>query len=142
MSTPANPVDPKRGRSAAIAIVIAFLAIVGLLLYGVLVSDRADREALPSPLIGKPAPEFSLPVLPSPGGWCRRRNCRQPYLLNVWARVPGLRVEHPLSPLAEPSLRVSAKLEGRSLRAMRWLEQFATPTGCCGLRHLRPRWGI
>ena len=40
-----------------------FLALVGLLFYGVLVSDRPDRESLPSPLIGKPAPEFSLPVL-------------------------------------------------------------------------------
>ena len=47
-------------RSAAIAIVVGFLALLGLLLYGVRQSDRADRESLPSPLIGRAAIDWGI----------------------------------------------------------------------------------
>ena len=45
---------------------VAFLLIAALLAAGVWLSRRDNREALPSPLIGKPAPEFALPVLQDP----------------------------------------------------------------------------
>ena len=45
----------------------AFAALAALLFAGVMLSRNQDREALPSPLIGKPAPEFELPVLHEPG---------------------------------------------------------------------------
>ena len=53
---------------AAIVIGLVFLSLMGLLLYGVSQSGRANRDALPSPLIGKPAPAFALPVLHE-AGW-------------------------------------------------------------------------
>ena len=43
-----------------------FIALAALLAAGVWMSRRPDRDALPSPLIGKPAPEFSLPELFDP----------------------------------------------------------------------------
>ena len=132
MSTPSPASAPRRGKTAAIVIAIAFLALLGLLFYGVLVSDRAGREALPSPLIGKPAPEFSLPVLHEPGRLVSSRDLRgQPYLLNVWGSwCPACRVEHPvLTRFAETKrLRVIGyNWKDEHADAMRWLEQFGNP---------------
>ncbi|MBP6216870.1 MAG: DsbE family thiol:disulfide interchange protein, partial [Luteimonas sp.] len=80
MNTPSPGTGPRRGTTTALVIAAVFLALLGLLFYGVLVSDRADREALPSPLIGKPAPEFSLPVLHEPGRLVSSQDLRgQPY---------------------------------------------------------------
>lgn len=122
------------GNRPVLAAVIAavFLGLVGLLLYGVLVSDRADRTALPSPLIGKPAPEFSLPVLHEPGRLVDSRELLgQPYLLNVWGSwCPGCRVEHPvITRLAETKrIRVVGyNWKDEHADAMRWLEQFGNP---------------
>ena len=119
-------------RSAAIAIVVGFLALLGLLLYGVRQSDRADRESLPSPLIGRAAPQFSLPLLHEPG----RRVASavllgQPYLLNVWGSwCPACRDEHPvLTRFAETKrLRVIGyNWKDEHADALRWLEQFGNP---------------
>lgn len=131
MNTPA-PAQPTRGRGAAIAIGLAFVAIVGLLLYGVLVSGRADRDALPSPLIGKPAPEFALPVLHQPGRLVSSQDLRgQPYLLNVWGSwCPGCRVEHPVITRFAETKRVRVigyNWKDEHADAMRWLEQFGNP---------------
>ena len=41
----------------------AFLALAALLLAGVLMNAGKDTSAIASPLIGKPVPAFSLPVL-------------------------------------------------------------------------------
>ena len=61
------PPSPPRSRGAlTFALVIIglfFVGLMGLLYYGVSQSDRAGRDALPSPLIGKPAPAFDLPLL-------------------------------------------------------------------------------
>ena len=45
---------------------LAFLLVAALLAAGVWLSRDPDREALPSALIGKPAPDFALPVLHEP----------------------------------------------------------------------------
>ena len=132
MNTPSPATAPRRGKAAAVVIAIVFLALLGLLFYGVLVSDRADREALPSPLIGKPAPEFSLPVLHEPGRLVSSRDLRgQPYLLNVWGSwCPACRVEHPvLTRFAETKrLRVIGyNWKDEHADALRWLEQFGNP---------------
>ncbi|NLW95743.1 DsbE family thiol:disulfide interchange protein [Luteimonas wenzhouensis] len=117
---------------ASAVIAAVFLGLVGLLLYGVLVSDRSDRDVLPSPLIGKPAPEFSLPVLHEPGRLVDSRELLgQPYLLNVWGSwCPGCRVEHPvITRLAETKrIRVVGyNWKDEHADAMRWLEQFGNP---------------
>jgi cytochrome c biogenesis protein CcmG/thiol:disulfide interchange protein DsbE len=71
-----------------------FAVIVGFLLVGL---SRDPRE-IPSPLIGKPAPEFRLPLLDRPDeAWSPSQLRGQVWLLNVWASwcVPCL-VEHPV----------------------------------------------
>ena len=46
---------------------LAVFALLALLLAaGVWMSRNPDRDKLPSPLIGKPAPAFNLPVLHEP----------------------------------------------------------------------------
>lgn len=72
-----------------------FLAIGWFLLAGL---DR-DPSKLPSPLIGKPAPEVSLPHLADPGAapWTTAQMRGEVWLLNVWGSwCAGCKVEHPL----------------------------------------------
>jgi cytochrome c biogenesis protein CcmG/thiol:disulfide interchange protein DsbE len=73
---------------AIFAVIVAFL-FVGLF--------RDPRE-VPSPLIGKPAPAFSLAQLHEPGKRLAAADMRgQVWLLNVWASwCVSCRVEHPL----------------------------------------------
>jgi cytochrome c biogenesis protein CcmG/thiol:disulfide interchange protein DsbE len=71
-----------------------FLVIVAFLFVGLF---RDPRE-VPSPLIGKPAPQFSLAKLHQPGERLATSDMRgQVWLLNVWASwCVSCRVEHPL----------------------------------------------
>ena len=109
-----------------------FLALVGLLFYGVLVSDRPDRESLPSPLIGKPAPDFSLPVLHNASYQVGSKDLRgQPYLLNVWGSwCPACQTEHPVLERYAQTKRI--RVVGYNWKdepedALRWLERFGNP---------------
>lgn len=109
-----------------------FLALVGLLFYGVLVSDRPDRESLPSPLIGKPAPEFSLPVLHDASYRVGSADLRgQPYLLNVWGSwCPACRDEHPVLERYAQTKRIRVvgyNWKDEPADALRWLERFGNP---------------
>ncbi len=127
---PATPAA--RGKTTAIIIASVFIALFGLLFYAVLISDRPDRETLPSPLIGRPAPEFSLPVLHQPGQLVSSGDLRgQPYLLNVWGSwCPACRDEHPvITRFAETRrLRVIGyNWKDEHADALRWLEQFGNP---------------
>ena len=76
----------------------AFALLAVLLAAGVWMSRKPDRDALPSPLIGKPAPDFALPVLHDPGYTVKLSDLRgQPFLLNVWGSwCVECRVEHPV----------------------------------------------
>ena len=76
----------------------AFLALAVLLAAGVLRNSGKDTSAIPSPLIGKPAPAFSLPVLGEPSRTVGNADLLgQPYLLNVWGSwCPACRDEHPV----------------------------------------------
>ena len=91
-----NPAQPRKTASvlrwslplAVFAIIVAFL-FVGLF--------RDPRE-VPSPLIGKPAPSFSLTELHKPDQRLTSADMRgQVWLLNVWASwCVSCREEHPL----------------------------------------------
>lgn len=73
---------------------IGFVVLVIFLMMGL---SRDPRE-IPSPLIGKPAPGFELPLLLDPQNTLRFEQYRgQVWILNVWASwcVPCL-VEHPV----------------------------------------------
>ena len=109
-----------------------FGLIAALLAAGVWLSRNPDRDALPSPLIGLPAPEFSLPVLHSPDYMVTAEDLRgQPYVLNVWGSwCPGCRDEHPvLTDFAETRRvrMVGYNWKDEPEDALRWLEQFGNP---------------
>ncbi len=117
---------------AAIIIGLFFVGLMGLLYYGVQQSGRANREALPSPLIGKPAPAFSLPVLHDPNVRIGNKELAgAPYVMNVWGSwCPECRVEHPV--LTRFALTKRVRFVGYNLKderseALRWLEQYGNP---------------
>ena len=130
------PPSPPRSRGAlTFALVIIglfFVGLMGLLYYGVKQSDRAGRDALPSPLIGKPAPAFDLPLLHEPGKRVTNADLAgQPYVMNVWGSwCPECRVEHPV--FTQFALTKRVRFIGYNLKderpdALRWLEQFGNP---------------
>jgi cytochrome c biogenesis protein CcmG/thiol:disulfide interchange protein DsbE len=103
-------------------ILVAFLA-VGL---------KLDPREVPSPLVGKPAPAFELPVLHQPGKRFTPEDMRgKVWLLNVWASwCVSCREEHPvLVELAKqgvmPILGLNYKDKGDEATA--WLKQFGDP---------------
>ena len=130
------PPSPPRSRGAlTFALVIIglfFVGLMGLLYYGVKQSDRAGRDALPSTLIGKPAPAFDLPLLHEPTKRVTNADLAgQAYVMNVWGSwCPECRVEHPV--LTRFALTKRVRFIGYNLKderpdALRWLEQFGNP---------------
>ena len=111
---------------------MVFLAIGVLLAVGVVLSGRDNREALPSPLINKPAPEFALPVLHEPDRIVTARDLRgQPYLLNVWGSwCPECQTEHPVITRFAETKRVRVigyNWKDEREDALAWLEKFNNP---------------
>ena len=105
-----------------------FVLLVGFLAVGL----RLDPREVPSPLVGKPAPAFELPVLLQPDKRFVPADMRgKVWLLNVWASwCVSCREEHPL--LMElskkgvlPILGLNYKDKGEDAR--RWLAQFGDP---------------
>ncbi len=117
----------------AIAIgALFFVGLIGLMLYGVSRSGRPDRDSLPSALIGKQAPAFSLPVLHDPNVLVTDKQLRgAPYVLNVWGSwCPTCRDEHPILTRFAETKRV--RMIGYNWKdsredALRWLEQLGNP---------------
>jgi cytochrome c biogenesis protein CcmG, thiol:disulfide interchange protein DsbE len=77
--------------------------ILPLALFGVLVvflwqGLSLNPREVPSPLVGKPAPQFALPKLGDPGTTIRREDMLgKVWVLNVWASwCAPCREEHPL----------------------------------------------
>ncbi len=110
----------------------AFLALAVLLAGGVLRTSGKDPSAIPSPLIGKPAPSFSLPVLGDPSRRVGNADLLgQPYLLNVWGSwCPACRDEHPV--ITELAASGAVRVIGYDYKdttedAQRWLQQFGNP---------------
>ena len=111
---------------------VGFCLLALLLAAGVWMSRKPDRDALPSPLIGKAAPAFSLPVLHEPTRTVTLDELTgQPFLLNVWGSwCVECRIEHPvLTRFAETRrLRVIGyNWNDKPADALRWLEQFGNP---------------
>ncbi|MGY0504121.1 DsbE family thiol:disulfide interchange protein [Luteimonas sp. e5] len=109
-----------------------FALLLALLAAGVWMSRNPDRDALPSPLIDKPAPEFALPDLFDPGRTVTLGELRgAPFLLNVWGSwCVACRDEHPaLTAFAETKrLRVIGyNWKDEPEDAKRWLEQLGNP---------------
>ena len=73
---------------------VAFLVLVGFLYVGL----GLNPHEVPSPLIGKPAPAFTLPQLKEPGKQFSAEEMKgKVWLLNVWSSwCVSCREEHPL----------------------------------------------
>ncbi len=113
----------KRYLPLGIFVVIAAFLAIGLFL---------DPREVPSPLINKPAPAFSLPQLHQPRQTFSRDDMKgKVWLLNVWASwCVACREEHPvLVELARsgavPIVGLNYKDERRD--GLRWLAQFGDP---------------
>ncbi len=133
---PTPPASKKKPVGAyvfpAVIIGLFFIGLMALLLYGVQQSDRPNRDALPSPLVGKPAPAFDLPLLHQPGKRLTLDDLRgEPFVMNVWGSwCPECRVEHPV--IARFALTKRVRFIGYDLKderqdALRWLEQYGNP---------------
>jgi cytochrome c biogenesis protein CcmG/thiol:disulfide interchange protein DsbE len=74
------------------------LAVFALLVGFLAVGLQRDPKILPSPLIDKPAPAFSLPRLDDPARTLAAADLKgKVWLLNVWASwCVACRIEHPL----------------------------------------------
>lgn len=103
----------------------------GLLAFFFVSLDR-DKETLPSPLIGKPAPSFELPNLADPTRKVANREfAGKPYVLNVWGTwCVGCRQEH--QTLLEIARRAQVPIVGLNWKddgvaAQRWLQDLGNP---------------
>jgi cytochrome c biogenesis protein CcmG/thiol:disulfide interchange protein DsbE len=110
--------------------VIIFLALGILLAVGLKIADH--KTEIPSPLIGKQMPEFSLPVLGQDEVIVTRDELiGTPFLLNVWASwCVTCRVEHPvIEELAGSGLLrvVGLNYRDETADALAWLEHFGNP---------------
>jgi len=85
--------SPRRPRPVLLLPLFVFLALGGFLLRGL----QLDPRNLPSALIDRPLPAFSLPVLGEEREIDRESLVGEVSLLNVWATwCASCRVEHPL----------------------------------------------
>jgi cytochrome c biogenesis protein CcmG/thiol:disulfide interchange protein DsbE len=109
-------------------IVGVFVALVALLAVGLTLNPRE----VPSPLIGKPAPAFQLPLLDAPAKrFSEKDMIGQVWVLNVWASwCPPCLQEHPVvTALAkdEPAPVVGLNYKDERANALAWLRQHGNP---------------
>ena len=105
-----------------------FAAIVALLGVGL----TMDPDRVPSPLIGKPVPDFTLPRVADPERSVSPADLKgQVYLLNVWASwCVACREEHPV--LMEAARDTDLTIVGLDYKdkrpdALQWLSQRGDP---------------
>ncbi len=107
---------------------VIFLVMVGFLFVGL----NLDPREVPSPLVGKPAPQFSLPRLDNPEQvFSGNDMLGKVWLLNVWASWCGAcKEEHPLLvSLAKTGFVPLVGMDYKDTRdeAQQWLVQGGNP---------------
>jgi len=105
-----------------------FILMVGLLAYGL----GLDPKKVPSPLIDKPAPAFSLASLHAPQQQISNKDLLgEVWVLNVWASwCVACRAEHEfVTRLARMELVkvIGLNYKDRSVDAKGWLQQWGDP---------------
>ncbi len=107
---------------------LVFLAMAVFLYVGL----SRDPRDVPSPLVGKPAPEFSVPTLHDESRLVGRKDMLgKPWVLNVWASwCQPCREEHPL--LVDYAKRARVPIVGLHYKdtrqaGARWLQQLGNP---------------
>jgi cytochrome c biogenesis protein CcmG/thiol:disulfide interchange protein DsbE len=105
-----------------------FLTLVGFLAVGL----KLDPKEVPSPLIGKPAPDFALTRLDQPALTIRREDLLgKVWMLNVWASwCTACREEHPV--LLDFARRRLVPVYGLNYKdqrgaGLRWLGNYGDP---------------
>ncbi len=112
---------------------VIFLALVAALYAGLSTRESTDgRTTVPSPLIGKDAPAFSLPQLHEPAKKFSPADMKgKVWLFNLWASwCESCREEHPLlMALAQQKLVpvVGLDYEDKAPDAEAWLAQGGNP---------------
>jgi cytochrome c biogenesis protein CcmG, thiol:disulfide interchange protein DsbE len=110
---------------------LAFMALAVLLFVGVRMNSGKDTSAIPSPLVGKPAPSLNLPELPMPESRLASSELKgKAFVLNVWGSwCVSCRVEHPIiTDLARSgAIVVGYNYKDTPEDAGRWLAQFGNP---------------
>jgi len=113
---------------ARYVLLAVFLALIALLGVGLTLNPRE----VPSPLVGKPAPNFQLPQLHDPAKTFSQKDMLgKVWLLNVWASwCVSCREEHPV--LVEFAKSGVAPLYGLNYKDQRkdgiaWLKRFGNP---------------
>lgn len=107
-----------------VVIVLVLVAVLGLAL-------RLDPREVPSPLVGKPAPGFSLARLDGGAALSVPDLAGRPVLVNFWASwCAGCQVEHPI--LLKLARESGVEILGVDYKdtpedARRWLEQHGNP---------------
>lgn len=108
------------------------LAIFLVLIVFLAIGLRLNPREVPSPLIDKPAPAFSVPTLDGGGKTLARDDLRgKVWLLNVWASwCVSCREEHPV--LVELAKRNVVPIYGLNYKdarpdALRWLSEWGNP---------------
>ena len=96
-----------------------------------------DKETLPSPLIGKPAPAYDLPIVEDPARRVSNKDfAGKPHLVNIWGTwCPGCRQEHPV--LLEIAKRNVVPMVGIDWKddlamAQQWLREYGNPYAVTG----------
>ena len=105
---------------------LAFLALAALLYRGLYL----DPSELPSALIGKPFPAFSLPAVQGEKTLTRDDLLGKPALVNVWGTwCVACRVEHPvLTRLAQQGVVIyGVNYKDVNADALKWLRDFHDP---------------
>src|SRR3546814_15494543 len=107
---------------------LLFIVLLGFLAMGL----TRDPRAVPSPLIGKPAPAFSLPTIGAPDKLIAAQSPRgRVWLLNVWASwCTACRPEH--SVLIELAKTGAVPIYGLNSnkgrkQALEWLSRLGHP---------------
>src|SRR5580704_12414682 len=108
----------------------AFVALVILFAFGL--NPKRDIHELPSPLIGKAAPEFALTDVQDASRIVSNSTLKgQVYVLNVWATwcIACREEQEELLAIARQNVVPIIGLDYRDQRdkAMRWLEQLGNP---------------
>jgi cytochrome c biogenesis protein CcmG/thiol:disulfide interchange protein DsbE len=122
------PVEPKSKKMRFLVPLAIFVVLAGFLYRGLFLNPRE----VPSPLVNKPAPQFTLAQLAQPDQSFGPEQMKgQVWLLNVWASwCVACRQEHPL--LVELSKRKAVPIIGLNYKdkpdaAAGWLVQLGNP---------------